>query len=136
MASYLLPRDKLNLFLAALDRYQVWAPVSREGSCVFEPVSGRLDSVEIDVQRQPLPAKKAVFPQTEPFFTFGRAGIPQEADLTAGQETLFFGIRACDARSFTLLDPVFEDTFPDPYYLTRRKRTILLGMSCTTPFVN
>jgi len=75
MASYLLLSDKLNSFLAALDRFQVWAPVSKNGSCVFEPVSGRLDSVEIDVHHQPLPAKKAVFPQTEPFFSFGREGV-------------------------------------------------------------
>jgi formate hydrogenlyase subunit 6/NADH:ubiquinone oxidoreductase subunit I len=136
MASYLLQRDKLNLFLAALDRFQVWAPVSKDGSCAFEPVAGRLDSVAIDVQRQPLPAKKAVFPQTEPFFTFGREGVPQEADLNAGPEMLIFGIRPCDARSFALLDPVFEDTFPDPYYLTRRKRAVLFGMACAVPFAN
>jgi ferredoxin len=136
MSSYLLPREKLNSFLAALDRFQVWAPVSREGSFAFEMVSGKLDSVEIDLQHQPLPPKKAVFPQTENFFTFGRDGIPQEADLNAGPETLVFGIRPCDARSFTLLDPVFEDTFPDPYYLTRRGRTLLIGLACTAPFPN
>ena len=60
MASYILPREKLNLFLASLVGFQVWAPVTRDGSCSFEPVSGRLDSVEIDLQHQPLPAKKAV----------------------------------------------------------------------------
>jgi formate hydrogenlyase subunit 6/NADH:ubiquinone oxidoreductase subunit I len=136
MASYLLPRDKLNSFLAALDRFQVWAPVIREGCCAFEPVSGRLDSVEIGLQHQPQPAKKAVFPQTEPFFSFGREGVPQEADLNAVPETVIFGIRPCDARSFALLDPVFEGAFPDPYYLTRRGRAIMLGIACTKPFAN
>ncbi len=68
MSSYILPREKLNLFLASLDGFQVLAPVTRDGSCSFEPVSGRLDSVEIDLQHQPLPAKKAVFPQTETLF--------------------------------------------------------------------
>ena len=136
MSSYLLPREKLNSFLASLDGFQVLAPVTRDGSCSFEPVSGRLDSVEIDLQHQPLPAKKSVFPQTETFFTFGPEGAPKEADLTAGPETLIFGIRPCDARSLALLDPVFEDTFPDPYYLTRRGRTILFGMACTAPFAN
>ncbi len=136
MASYLLPRDKLNLFLAELDRFQVWAPVNRGGTCVFEPVSGRLDSVEIDLRHQPLPAKQAVFPQTESFFTFGHEGVPQVTDLTAAPETVIFGIRPCDARSFALLDPVFEDTFPDPYYLIRRRRAILFGMACTEPFAN
>ena len=136
MASYLLPRDKLNSFLAALDRFQVWAPVNRDGSCAFEPVSGRLDAVEIDVQRQPLPAKKAVFPQTETFFTFDRSGVPQETASAEQPELLIFGIRPCDARSFSLLDPVFEDTFPDPYYLNRRKKTVLCGMACSEPFAN
>lgn len=136
MSSYLLPREKLKSFLASLDRFQVWAPVTRNGSCGFEPLGERLNDAEIDLQNQPLPPKKAVFPQTESLFTFGRNGVPLETDLSSGPETLIFGIRPCDARSFTLLDPVFEDTFPDPYYLTRKKRTILIGMACTTPFTN
>ena len=56
--------------------------------------------------------------------------------MTAAKDTIVFGIRPCDARSFTLLDPVFEGDVPDPYYLARRSKAALVGIACTAPFVN
>ena len=135
MASYLLPREKLNLFLAALERCQLWVPLRREGRCIFEPTADP-GSIFPDLQQQPVTAKRAVFPQTELLFTFDKKSGVKGDDLESIPQTVVFGIRPCDARSFTLLDPVFESPIPDPYYLTRRNRTILIGIACAKPFLN
>ena len=135
MTSYRLPKDKINDFITALEDYEVWAPVKKGAATLFD----RLDdvtAVSLDLENQPVISKKAVFPQNEPLFSYDRNGTVTEADLTAARETIVFGIRPCDARSFTLLDPVFDGDVPDPYYLTRRSKAALVGIACIAPFVN
>jgi ferredoxin len=51
-------------------------------------------------------------------------------------DTVLFGLRPCDARSFTMLDKVFEGQFSDVYYLQKREKTTLIGLACTEPCVN
>jgi ferredoxin len=50
------------------------------------------------------------------------------------QKRLILGIRPCDANALTILDRVFADTYRDPYYLTRRENTVLVGLACTRPY--
>ena len=135
MTYYLLPKDKINDFLAALADSEVWAPVKKEGVTLFEPLKD-VAHLPLDLKNQPVLSKKALFPQNELLFTFDRKGTVTEADLAAANDIIVFGIRPCDARSFTLLDPVFEGDVPDPYYLTRRRKAALLGIACSEPFVN
>ena len=135
MTCYTLPKDKINDFLNALDEYEVWAPVKKDATVLFEPVEDCKD-ISPDLRDQPIISKKAIFPQTETLFSYDRKGTLKEEDVEAGKETAIFGIRPCDARSFTLLDPVFEGEFPDPYYLNRRKKAVFLGIACTQPFTN
>ena len=135
MDSYILQKEKLNDFLASLNEYQIWAPVQRDTTTIFEAINDPQD-ISLDLKSQALLSKRAIFPQTEPLFTFERNGTPKETDLAGMKDTIVFGIRPCDARSFTLLDPVFEGEYPDPYYLNRRKNALLVGIACNEPFLN
>ena len=135
MDSYILQKDKLIDFLVLLKEHPIWAPVQRDDTTLFEIIDD-LKNISLDLQHQPVIPKSAVFPQTETLFTFDRGASPRAIDLTQQKETIVFAVRPCDARSFTLLDPVFEGDFPDPYYLTRRKKTLLIGIACTQPFLN
>ncbi len=48
------------------------------------------------------------------------------------QPRVIFGLHACDVNALVKLDKVFaRDTFPNPYYLSRRKNTFVIGLSCT-----
>jgi ferredoxin len=47
---------------------------------------------------------------------------------------LIFGIRPCDARSLTILDNIFTDTYKDPYYLPKRNNAVLVGLVCLKPY--
>jgi ferredoxin len=135
MTTYTLPKDKLPDFLSALSDYEIWAPVKKGPATLFDRLDD-LKDVDLDLENQPVISKKAVFPQSEPLFTYDRKGEVTEPDLDSRKDTLVFGLRPCDARSFTLLDPVFEGDVPDPYYHARRSKTALLGIACTDPFVN
>ena len=121
--------------MSALTDYEIWAPVKKGPATLFDRLDD-LKDVSLDLENQPVISKKAVFPQNEPLFSYDRTGTVTEPDLNARKNTIVFGIRPCDARSFTLLDPVFEGDVPDPYYRARRSKAALLGIACTDPFVN
>jgi sulfhydrogenase subunit beta (sulfur reductase) len=135
MDSYILQKEKLNDFLSTLEDYEVWAPVQKDTSTLFMVVKD-FQNISLDLQHQAIISKSAVFPQTETFFTFDKNGTPVEKDPKEEKDTTVFGIRPCDARSFNLLDPVFEGDFPDPYYLNRRTKAVLIGIACIEPFLN
>jgi ferredoxin len=135
MTTYRLPKDKLHDFLSALSDYEIWAPAKKDTATLFDRLED-VTTVSLDLENQPVISKKAVFPQSEPLFFYDRKGTVTETDLEARKDTIVFGIRPCDARSFTLLDPVFEGDVPDPYYLARRSKAALVGIACTDPFVN
>lgn len=51
-----------------------------------------------------------------------------------GNKRIIIGVRPCEARGLTLLDNVFNaEEYKDKFYLNNRKRTILVGLSCSKP---
>ena len=135
MATYTLPKEKLPDFLSALGEFEIWAPVKKDTSTLFEVIKDPA-AVSLDLQNQPVISKKAIFPQTELLFSYDMKGAVTEPGIQDAKNTFIFGIRPCDARSFILLDPVFEGDIPDPYYLSRRRTAVLAGIACIQPFVN
>lgn len=82
-----------------------------------------------------VPSKANFLPPMEIMFSFqkNRDGyhieVPQDE-----QKQLIFGIRPCDARGIAMIDKVFTETYEDRYYLSKRKNTVLVGLSCTNPY--
>ena len=83
-----------------------------------------------------IPAKAQFLPSKEEMFRFQKdeKGYHLELPASGEQKQLIFGIRPCDARALTIVDVVFEDLYEDPYYLTRRNNTVLVGLGCTKPY--
>ena len=46
---------------------------------------------------------------------------------------VLFGVRACDARSFAILDRVFLSEPQDTYYAARRAHGTVVTLACTRP---
>ena len=106
MDSYVLPKEKLNDFLDSLKEYDIWAPIQKDATTLFEVIKD-FQNITLDLNHQPVISKSAVFPQTEPLFTFDKDDAVKEISPKEETDTIVFGIRPCDARSFQLLDPVF-----------------------------
>lgn len=90
-------------------------------------VSGRLNTT-----RSP---KDFFFPQTENLMTFQMTGKKLEIfDARREHEDfILFGVRACDVRSFTVLDNVFLSDPVDTYYQNRRQHGTIVSMACNRP---
>ncbi len=80
-------------------------------------------------------AKDFFFPQTENLVDFKVKGKQIEIiDPRSEQEDfVLFGVRACDARSFEILDKVFLADPVDTYYQSRREHGTVVTLACTQP---
>lgn len=111
------------------------APVRRGGNVLFDVLAAG-EVPELEFGNTLNAPKNFFFPRTETMMSYTRtpkgmvfAGGPQEP-----KETILFGVRPCDARSFVLLDMLFDqDKYKDPYYIEKRKRTTVVSLGCVKP---
>ncbi len=83
-----------------------------------------------------IPPKSTLLPSVEEMFRFKKEKGKYQIEPAAppAKKQLLFGVRPCDANAMSMLDKNFEDTYEDPYYLNRRKNTLLVGLACTRPY--
>ena len=83
-----------------------------------------------------IPPKESFLPSLEEMFCFQKDKGNYHLELPASdeQKKLIFAIRPCDANAMAILDKTFEDGYEDPYYLSRRRNTLLVGLGCTNPY--
>ncbi len=80
-------------------------------------------------------AKDFFFPQTENLADFRVSGKTVEIidDRKECEDFVVFGVRACDARSFDVLDRVFLADPVDTYYKNRRDHGTVITLACDRP---
>ena len=121
------------LFSAINETNRLYLPVDTESGAKFTAwskgvkLSSRLNTVRS--------AKDFFFPQTENLMDFKTAGKKIEIVDTRSECEAFavFGVRACDARSFDVLDRVFAAEPADSYYTNRREHGVIITLACTKP---
>lgn len=127
--------DKLDALFEAISASRtLYIPSDREdGAAEYRRYeSGMKLSSALNTVRS---AKDFFFPQTESLVDFKMKGKSIEViDIREESEDfVIFGVRACDARSFTILDKVFLSEPVDSYYKTRREHGTVVTMACTRP---
>ena len=128
----------LNQFFASIAKEQTLiAPVENAGQVDFG-VWNENQKVRLDVLKTVKSAKGAFFPQVEDMVRFHMNGKNIEinpADVM-NEDFVIFGVRACDARSFDLLDRVFLSEPTDPFYAARRAHGTVVTLACNEPEEN
>lgn len=131
----IIKKSELNALLDRLaGQCQVFAPVKKGLDFYFAPIRSGAEA-DFSYGNSVIPPKEVLFPPTEALFTYavGDAAADLQECLDTGKKVIF-GLRPCDAQSFLLLDKVFcGDQYRDPYYLTRRDNTVLVGLGCNEP---
>ena len=79
--------------------------------------------------------KDFFFPQMENLMEFKTEGKNIELiDVrNEAEDFVVFGVRACDVKSFEILDRVFLSEPQDTYYASRREHGIIVSVACTRP---
>ena len=126
--------DKLDALFAAIAADKpLYLPVDTTAGARFEPwAEGKKLSESLNTIRS---AKDFFFPQTENLMDFKVEGKQVEIVDTRkpGEDFVLFGVRACDVRSFAVLDRVFLAEPADTYYQDRRAHGIIVSLACTRP---
>ncbi len=125
-----------NIFSALSEGYGLYLPVNGEGhnkrASYKRWSEGVKYSRDLNTVKSP---KDFFFPQSENLMDFKVEGKNIEVIDTRAESEDFivFGVRACDVRSFTVLDNVFLKEPVDTYYKSRREHGVIFSMACTRP---
>ena len=126
--------DKLDsLFAAISEQNKLYLPVDGKNGANYELYeSGKVLSNALNTVRS---AKDFFFPQTENLMDFKVDGKNIEVVDTREEceDFVIFGVRACDVRSFDVLDRVFLAEPVDSYYKNRREHGIIMSLACSRP---
>ncbi|MBR6549223.1 MAG: 4Fe-4S dicluster domain-containing protein [Clostridia bacterium] len=122
-----------SLFKALSATRTLYLPVDTPAGADFKKYEdGVLWSGALNPNRS---AKDFFFPQTENMVDFKVEGKTIEIiePTRPDEDFVVFGVRACDARSFELLDKVFLCDPVDTYYQNRREHGVIVTVCCNKP---
>ena len=128
----------LNGWLAAMaEKQRVILPVEQAGQVNYGVWTDDA-RVRLDALRTVKSAKDAFFPQVENMMNFKTEGKNLSIQMIdpADEDFVILGVRACDAKSFDILDRVFLSDPYDPFYAARREHATVVTLACGRPDEN
>ena len=127
--------DKIqDLFREIAAEAKLYLPIDNtDGTASFgEWNEGTKWSDALNTNKSP---KDFFFPQTEDLMKFKTEGKNIEViDVRREiEDFVVFGVRACDVKSFDILDRVFLTEPRDSFYAMKREKGIIVSLACTRP---
>ena len=127
--------DKIQtLFAKIAENAKLYLPVDNaDGTASYGEWSEGVEwSNALNTTKSP---KDFFFPQTEDLMRFRTEGKNIEVfDVRSEcEDFVVFGVRACDVKSFDILDRVFLTEPRDSFYAMKREKGIIVSVACTRP---
>jgi ferredoxin len=136
MEEIIISKTKINEFIQyVITNYSVFAPVRDKDIFLFKEIK-KADEMNLEYDNSKIPPKSIFLPQTETLFKFYKNRDIELETPKKDKKTCVFGIRPCDAKSLKILDQVFTGEYEDSLYISRRKNSVLIGLTCHTPSLN
>jgi hypothetical protein len=136
----LLQKNQLNDWLKELTEYTIWAPVQRDNYSEFAEIK-KLSEIDLSFRNTVKSPKDIILAQTKTLYKFTRSSKAPELTATVDDnqrqnKQMILGIRPCDAYAYVTIDKTFDAEFKDPYYISARNRTTMVGLACNEPDIN
>lgn len=129
MRAFKMRKESLNDFFHAIKSFgELWGPVKDGDGFILDKVKNYSD-IDLTALRTKISFKKLLLPPTFSMFSFNQGNITTSAFQELPHQVIF-GMHPCDIHALMILDNFFTMHTPDPYYIERRKRTAILGLSC------
>ncbi len=132
---YQISKDRLGeLFARIASTEELILPLEKNGTSQYGKWTPE-GEVRLDRLNTVRSAKDCFFPQTENLAAFKVQGKSITViDQRKPQDPfVVFGVRACDAASFAILDRVFLAEPVDSYYQSRRQAGTIVTLACNEP---
>ena len=126
-----LAKSSLGGLVDALGEYgDLYGPVkTSEKAHSFKEVES-LDDIALSYTRTMIPPKKFFIHQEEVIFEFNIEEETYTEPLLGEERIVLLGVHSCDIHALNLLAKVFTEELPDKYYLERKERSFIVGVSC------
>lgn len=136
----LLQKNQFNDWLKELTEYTIWAPVQRDNYSEFAEIK-KLSEIDLSFRNTVKSPKDIILAQTKTLYKFTRSSKAPELTATVDDnqrqnKQMILGIRPCDAHAYVTIDKTFDAEFKDPYYISARNRTTMVGLACNEPDIN
>src|ERR1039457_19407 len=130
-----LSEQNLRALIEALikEGKRVVGPKQAGAMILYEPLTGGSELALGALPRRS--AKETFFPLSEAILSFEKntEGLKvTDVDSNSFPETVLVGALPCDAAAPQVMDAVFSWDYNDEFYLERRRRTTIIGLSCTS----
>ncbi len=123
--------DTLEFIRFLQNKAEVIAPHKKgQASFSYQPVK-RAEDVILDYPRTIQPLKKFFLPPRETLLKFDRQTQYYEKEHVEVKERIFFGIHSYEMQGVKRLDYSFSQGNPESQYLTRREKSLFIGISYT-----
>jgi len=123
-----MQKENLMVFLESIRGFgELWGVVDKGNRFVFDKLDD-LSDYDFKPRKPMIPPKLFMHPPKFSMFRFNEKGY--EAELEEITNRVIFGVLPCDIHGLLILDRLFGAEPPDPYYMKRREKTIILGLSC------
>jgi ferredoxin len=136
MEKRLIKKDQLvGIIRKMAEERLVYAPVRRDDQVLFKALEKGEEPL-IEFSNSKNAPKNFFFSHTETMMRYTRTpkGMTFAGKGPEPKEAVLFGTRPCDARSFLLLDMLFDqEKYRDSYYIDRREKTTIISMACAHP---
>lgn len=92
-------------------------------------------AVDLEATQTAKSIKNIFFPQIENLLDFKTDGLKLSVEqrMLPEKDTIAFGVRGCDVRSFEVLDKVFLKEPVDKFYEARRQHCTIVALACSAP---
>ena len=121
------------LFAAISETKELYLPVRGEKDVSYKLWSEGTEYAADALNTVKSP-KDLFFPQSENLYAMKTTEGGRKIDLVdnsyGGRDFVVFGVRACDAASFGILDRVFLSNPVDAYYKARREKGVVVTVAC------
>ncbi len=128
-----LPKEKLNDFVGLLtEEFLLYGPVQKKTEFVFEKIENAAQ-LALDYHTTLLPPKKVLHQPFETLFSFSEGEGAVDDVSHVEEKQLLFGVHPCDVHAISILDEVYSHEYEDPYYMAKRRGTLVVALNCSTP---
>lgn len=130
-----IAKSKLNeLFDAISANEELYLPIKKNNSSEYGLYNESAQTA-LDMLNTTKSPKDLFFPQSETVVKFKMEGknIEINSPEFANQKFVVYGVRACDAKSFDILDRVFLSDPVDEFYASRRRCSTIITAACGEP---
>jgi sulfhydrogenase subunit beta (sulfur reductase) len=140
MRNLILPNDNLHGFVESLKDFgDLYLPENRGVNYTYqlwdefneEITQEYLLSIFNDYNRTTLPPKQFFYPPLQKLLAFSDDEGYEEILEIPENNRIIYGVHSCDIHGMWILDEVFTRYYIDTYYTRLRRKTLIIGISCT-----